>query len=43
MDPKKADANKRKHGVTFHEGTSILGDPFAITFADPDHSEDEER
>jgi len=42
-DPKKADANKRKHGITFHEGTSIFGDPFAITFADPDHSEDEER
>jgi uncharacterized DUF497 family protein len=42
-DPKKADANKRKHGVTFQEGTSIFGDPLAITFADPDHSEDEER
>jgi uncharacterized DUF497 family protein len=39
-DPKKADSNKRKHGVTFQEGT---GDPLAITFADPDHSEDEER
>lgn len=42
-DSKKADTNKRKHRVTFQEGTSVLGDPLAITFADPDHSEDEER
>jgi uncharacterized protein len=42
-DPKKADTNKRKHGVTFQEGTTVFGDPLAITFADPDHSEDEER
>ncbi len=42
-DPKKADANKRKHRVTFQEGTTVFGDPLAITFADPDHSEDEER
>lgn len=42
-DPKKADTNKRKHRVTFQEGTSVFGDPLAITFADPDHSEDEER
>ena len=42
-DPKKANVNKRKHRVTFHEGTTVFGDPLAITFADPDHSEDEER
>jgi hypothetical protein len=42
-DPKKADRNKRKHGIPFQEGTSIFGDPLAITFADPDHSEHEER
>jgi uncharacterized DUF497 family protein len=42
-DPKKADRNKQKHGVTFQEGTTVFGDPLAITFADPDHSEDEER
>ena len=42
-DPRKADTNRRKHGVTFHEGTTVWGDPLAITFADPDHSEDEER
>ena len=42
-DPKKAVANKRKHRVAFHEGTTVFGDPLAITFADPDHSDYEER
>jgi hypothetical protein len=42
-DPKKAEINKRKHRVSFHEGASVFGDPLAITFPDPDHSEDEER
>ncbi len=42
-DPKKAERNKQKHGVTFQEGATVFGDPLAITFADPDHSEDEER
>ena len=42
-DPKKAETNKRKHGVSFQEGATVLGDPLAITFADPDHSEDEGR
>jgi uncharacterized DUF497 family protein len=38
-DSKKADTNKRKHGVTPQEGTTVFGDPLAITFADPDHSD----
>lgn len=42
-DPKKAEANKRKHGVSFHEAATVFGDPLAITFADPDHSLDEKR
>jgi uncharacterized DUF497 family protein len=42
-DPKKAEANKIKHGVSFHEAATIFGDPLAITFADPDHSLNEER
>jgi uncharacterized DUF497 family protein len=42
-DPEKAEANERKHGVSFHEGATVLGDPLAITFSDPDHSADEER
>jgi uncharacterized DUF497 family protein len=42
-DPKKTAANLKKHGVTFQEAATVFGDPLAITFDDPDHSEDEER
>ena len=42
-DPQKAEANKRKHGISFHQAATIFGDPLAITFADPDHSLDEDR
>jgi uncharacterized DUF497 family protein len=41
--PKKAAANLKKHGVSFQEAATVFGDPLAITFQDPDHSEDEER
>ena len=33
----------RKHGVSFEEAASVFLDPAALTFSDPDHSEDEER
>ena len=42
-DIKKANANRRKHGVTFEEATSALRDVFSATGHDPDHSDDEER
>ena len=42
-DPQKAEANKRKHGISFHEAATVFGDPLAITFTDPDHSIDEYR
>jgi uncharacterized DUF497 family protein len=42
-DPKKARANRRKHGVTFQEATRALRDVFSATAHDPDHSDDEER
>jgi uncharacterized DUF497 family protein len=42
-DPAKADANARKHDVTFHEASTAFGDPLSFTVADPDHSESEER
>jgi uncharacterized DUF497 family protein len=42
-DPKKAVANERKQGVTFQEAATIFSDPMALTFADPDHSFDEDR
>lgn len=42
-DEKKASRNERKHGVSFHEGSTVFGDPLAITFEDPDHSAHEDR
>jgi uncharacterized protein len=42
-DPLKATANVRKHGVSFEEAASVFLDRAALTFVDPDHSEDEER
>jgi len=42
-DPKKAAVNIKKHGVSFQEAATVFGDPLAITFQDPDHSEGEER
>ena len=42
-DPKKAVSNLRDHRVTFEEASSTFGDPLAITFDDPDHSEGETR
>jgi uncharacterized DUF497 family protein len=41
--PAKATANRRKHRVSFGDAASVFGDPLAYTFADPDHSEGEER
>ena len=40
---RKAESNRRKHGVTFHEAASAFGDPASITIPDPDHSADEVR
>jgi uncharacterized DUF497 family protein len=42
-DPKKAEANLRKHGVSFDEAATTFLDPHAISGPDPDHSVDEER
>jgi uncharacterized DUF497 family protein len=42
-DPSKAARNHRKHGVSFHEAASIVGDPVAITYDDPEHSVEERR
>lgn len=42
-DTAKANANLRKHGVTFEEAASIFADPLALTFPDPDHSVGEKR
>ena len=42
-DSAKAAKNLRKHRVSFEEASSVFYDPLAVTGADPDHSEDEER
>ena len=42
-DPKKAVANKRAHGVTFEEASTVFGDPLAGTIPDPEHSLEERR
>ena len=42
-DPEKAERNLDKHGVDFHDAATVFGDPLAITFDDPDHSDDEDR
>jgi uncharacterized DUF497 family protein len=42
-DSAKAAANLTKHRVSFDEAASVFLDPHAITFRDPDHSDNEER
>ena len=42
-DPRKAAANKKKHGVSFDEAATVFSDENARLIADPDHSEDEDR
>ena len=42
-DPKKAEANLSKHGVSFREAVTAFGDPLSMNMADPDHSEAEDR
>ena len=42
-DSKKAESNKRKHGITFEEASTIFGDPLSITVHDPAHSIGEDR
>lgn len=42
-DPAKAKRNFEKHGVSFEEAATVLGDPLSITLPDPDHSGEEER
>jgi uncharacterized DUF497 family protein len=42
-DAEKANANRRKHGVTFEEAATIFGDAMAAIFSDEAHSIDELR
>ena len=42
-DVSKDRSNRRKHGVSFDEARSVFYDENAREYADPDHSETEER
>lgn len=42
-DPDKSEVNLKKHAVSFHEASSVFGDPMSITFDNPDHSLREHR
>ncbi len=42
-DQPKANANLRKHGVSFEVAQSVFYDEFAIQFYDDEHSAEEER
>ena len=42
-DSTKASLNKKKHGVSFEEASTVFYDENAIEFHDPDHSENEDR
>lgn len=42
-DEQKAACNLQKHGVSFDEAVSVFADDLALTFADSDHFESEER
>ena len=42
-DGRKAQSNKRKHGITFEEASTIFADPLSITILDPAHSISEDR
>ena len=42
-DAGKAEANLRKHGVSFVEAATAFGDPLSITIPDPAHSQDATR
>jgi len=42
-DPGKAEANRKKHGVTFEDAQTVFSDERARLINDPDHSEEEDR
>lgn len=42
-DPKKAESNIQKHGVSFDEAVTVFKDPLALIFDDETHSEREHR
>jgi len=42
-NPEKAEANLKKHGVSFEEGATVFFDSLSLTVPDPLHSDQENR
>ncbi|MHB1047019.1 MAG: BrnT family toxin [Thermoanaerobaculia bacterium] len=42
-EAEKARRSIAKHGIPFQEASTVFGDPFAVTIADPAHSKSEAR
>ena len=42
-DDNKDKKNRKKHGVSFEEASTVFADPLALTIPDPLHSEEEDR
>ena len=42
-DPNKAKANRKKHGISFEQASTIFLDPRMIAVFDTEHSEHEDR
>ena len=42
-DPQKDLINRKKHGVSFEDASTVFEDANALVISDPEHSEDEER
>ena len=42
-DDAKAEANERKHGITFPGAMTVFADPLSVTGYDPQHADDEDR
>jgi hypothetical protein len=42
-DPRKAEVNLRKHGISFTKAGTVFGDELATTVPNPDHSDEEDR
>ena len=42
-DAGKAEANLRKHQVSFDEAQTVFTDDFSVAMLDPDHSDKEDR
>ncbi len=42
-NPSKSAADRRKHGVSFEEASTVFTDEHALLIDDPEHSDEEDR